>query len=178
MDSSSGAYCRSPYKIPASNKSFLCLPHSFPSFSSAYLVDWMPMSCMCWCACAFRYGPSLEYKTVTKPKPSSSNDSVTTNASDSLATQHQQLQHTQSSSLSSSSQQKPEPGKAPSRDGSCRVCLKSFKQDDFHKTCAECHHKVCEDCASYSKLDDSEDAVNIPYLNSFHFFCVLFGVCC
>lgn len=109
-------------------------------------------------------------RTVTKPKPSSSNDSVTTNASDSQAMQQTQ-QHTQSSSLSSSSQQKPEPGKAASRDGSCRVCLKSFKEDDFHKTCAECHHKVCEDCASYSKLDDSEDAVNIPYIVGY------FGCC-
>lgn len=63
-------------------------------------------------------------------------------------------------SNSNSSQQKPEPGKAPSRDGACRVCLKSFKPDDFRKICAECQHKVCEDCASYSKLDDSEDAVS------------------
>lgn len=80
---------------------------------------------------------------------------------------HQQSQqhHSQSNqsnqvSSSNSSQQKPEPGKAPSRAGACRVCLKSFKPDDFSKICAECQQKVCEDCASYSKLDDSEDAVS------------------
>lgn len=76
---------------------------------------------------------------------------------------HQQSQSNQSnqvSSSSNSSQQKPEPGKAPSRAGACRVCLKSFKPDDFSKICAECQQKVCEDCASYSKLDDSEDAVS------------------
>jgi hypothetical protein len=33
-----------------------------------------------------------------------------------------------------------------------RVCLKSFKQDDFSKTCFECKYRVCEDCASYSKM--------------------------
>lgn len=72
----------------------------------------------------------------------------------------QSNQSNQVSSSSNSSQQKPEPGKAPSRAGACRVCLKSFKPDDFSKICAECQQKVCEDCASYSKLDDSEDAVS------------------
>ncbi|XP_030372816.1 regulating synaptic membrane exocytosis protein 2 [Scaptodrosophila lebanonensis] len=48
-----------------------------------------------------------------------------------------------------------EPGR---RAGACRVCLKSFKPDDYHKTCFECQQRVCEDCASYSKLDDHEDA--------------------
>lgn len=52
---------------------------------------------------------------------------------------------------------KTEPGKPPSRAGACRVCLKSFKQDDFSRTCAECHQRVCEDCASYSKLAEHED---------------------
>ncbi|XP_064546114.1 regulating synaptic membrane exocytosis protein 1 isoform X4 [Drosophila montana] len=50
---------------------------------------------------------------------------------------------------------KQEPGR---RAGACRVCLKSFKPDDYHKTCFECQQRVCEDCASYSKLDDHEDA--------------------
>lgn len=54
---------------------------------------------------------------------------------------------------------KAEPGKPPSRAGACRVCLKSFKPDDFSKTCYECQQRVCEDCASYSKLDETEDAV-------------------
>lgn len=58
--------------------------------------------------------------------------------------------------------QKAEPGKPPSRAGACRVCLKSFKPDDFSKTCYECQQRVCEDCASYSKLDENEDAVSIP----------------
>lgn len=53
-----------------------------------------------------------------------------------------------------------EPGKPPSRAGSCRVCIKSFKPDDFSKTCFECQQRVCDDCASYSKLDPDEDAVN------------------
>lgn len=52
---------------------------------------------------------------------------------------------------------KPEPGKPPSRAGACRVCLKAFKPDDFSRTCAECTQRVCEDCASYSKLNDDED---------------------
>ncbi|XP_053670456.1 regulating synaptic membrane exocytosis protein 2 [Anopheles nili] len=43
------------------------------------------------------------------------------------------------------------------RSGSCRICLKSFKPNDFKKTCVECDQKVCEDCASYSKLQDAED---------------------
>lgn len=76
---------------------------------------------------------------------------------------HQQQHHTQSNQsnqVNNSSQQKPEPGKAPSRAGACRVCLKSFKPDDFSKICAECQQKVCEDCASYSKLDENEDAVS------------------
>ncbi|XP_046807885.1 uncharacterized protein LOC111685605 isoform X2 [Lucilia cuprina] len=56
---------------------------------------------------------------------------------------------------SNSSKQNTEPGR---RAGACRVCLKSFKPDDFHKTCFECQQRVCEDCASYSKLEENEDA--------------------
>lgn len=55
---------------------------------------------------------------------------------------------------------KPEPGKPPSRAGACRVCLKAFKPDDFSRTCAECTQRVCEDCASYSKIAEDEDAAD------------------
>jgi hypothetical protein len=61
------------------------------------------------------------------------------------------------------------------RAASCRVCLKSFKADDFSKTCFECKYRVCEDCASYSKIDSSEDLVIMsrhtlmaPWLNYHH----------
>lgn len=54
-----------------------------------------------------------------------------------------------------------EPGKPPSRAGACRVCLKAFKPDDFSKTCFECQHRVCDDCASYSKPDENEDMVSV-----------------
>lgn len=57
----------------------------------------------------------------------------------------------------SANKQNTEPGR---RAGACRVCLKSFKPDDFHKTCFECQQRVCEDCASYSKLEENEDAVS------------------
>lgn len=52
-------------------------------------------------------------------------------------------------------------GKTTNRAGSCRVCLKSFKAEDFSKTCFECKYRVCEDCASYSKIDSSEDLVSL-----------------
>ncbi|XP_055635620.1 regulating synaptic membrane exocytosis protein 2 isoform X2 [Toxorhynchites rutilus septentrionalis] len=42
------------------------------------------------------------------------------------------------------------------RSGSCRICLKAFKPNEFSKTCVECDQKVCEDCASYSKLEQNE----------------------
>jgi hypothetical protein len=50
--------------------------------------------------------------------------------------------------------EKNEPNKTANRarESSCRVCLKSFKPDDFSKTCYECKYRVCEDCASYSKM--------------------------
>lgn len=105
------------------------------------------------------------------PRPSMTADAETVSMVQQVQQQqqqsqlHQQQHHSQSNqsnqlSSSNSSQQKPEPGKAPSRAGACRVCLKSFKPDDFSKICAECQQKVCEDCASYSKLDDSEEAVS------------------
>ncbi|XP_044762020.1 regulating synaptic membrane exocytosis protein 1 isoform X2 [Coccinella septempunctata] len=55
---------------------------------------------------------------------------------------------------------RPEPGKPPSRAGACRVCLKAFKPEDFSRTCAECKQRVCEDCASYSKLTEDDDPAN------------------
>lgn len=55
---------------------------------------------------------------------------------------------------------KPEPGKPPSRAGACRVCLKAFKPEDFSRTCAECTQRVCEDCASYSKIAEDEEAAD------------------
>lgn len=50
------------------------------------------------------------------------------------------------------------------RTGSCRVCIKSFKPNEFSKTCFECQQRVCEDCASYSKLDPDEDAVRFLFV--------------
>lgn len=47
------------------------------------------------------------------------------------------------------------------RAGTCRVCLKSFKPEEFFKMCSECQQKVCEDCASYSKLDENQDEVSM-----------------
>lgn len=41
-----------------------------------------------------------------------------------------------------------------------RLSHRSFKPDDYSKTCFECQQRVCEDCASYSKLDESEDVVS------------------
>lgn len=64
------------------------------------------------------------------------------------------------SATSAAAGTKTEPGKPPSRAGACRVCLKSFKPDDFSKTCSDCQQRVCEDCASYSKQDESDEQVN------------------
>ncbi|KAI8426329.1 hypothetical protein MSG28_005193 [Choristoneura fumiferana] len=52
-----------------------------------------------------------------------------------------------------------EAGKAPSRAGACRVCLKALKPGEVFHTCSGCQHRVCEDCSSYSKPADNEDAV-------------------
>nr|CAH7736748.1 unnamed protein product [Callosobruchus chinensis] len=53
------------------------------------------------------------------------------------------------------------PPKDPPR-GNCRVCLKAFRghQLDQARSCAECSQRVCEDCASYSKMDNGEDTSN------------------
>lgn len=66
----------------------------------------------------------------------------------------------ESETSSSSLFERNESNKTPNRAASCRVCLKSFKKDDFYKTCFECKYRVCDDCASYSKVDSAEDLVN------------------
>lgn len=104
----------------------------------------------------------LHGQVVNKVSPRSSiaPDSEAAHTADAFSQQQQsQSQANQSTQSSSQQQSKPEPGKAPSRAGACRVCLKSFKPDDFSKICFECQQKVCEDCASYSKLEEHEDAV-------------------
>lgn len=53
------------------------------------------------------------------------------------------------------------------RSGACRVCLKSFKTDDFFRICCECTQKVCEDCASYSKNEEGLEDVSQHIVNSF-----------
>ncbi|XP_069967922.1 regulating synaptic membrane exocytosis protein 2 isoform X1 [Bactrocera oleae] len=71
------------------------------------------------------------------------------------ATQNNNNNNNTTGGSTASNSSKNEPGR---RAGACRVCLKSFKPDDYHKTCFECQQRVCEDCASYSKLEESEDA--------------------
>lgn len=44
----------------------------------------------------------------------------------------------------------------------CRVCRKSFGPEEVSRTCCECQHKVCEDCASYSTTTNSDDPVSLP----------------
>lgn len=73
---------------------------------------------------------------------------------------------TQQQNHQNNNQANKELGKPPSRDGSCRVCIKSFKPDDFSKTCFECQQRVCDDCASYSKLEAEEDVVSIGNFRS------------
>ncbi|KAL5292457.1 hypothetical protein ACFFRR_011336 [Megaselia abdita] len=77
--------------------------------------------------------------------------------------QQEQSSHTQPQQQSNGNKDnnnkanKSEPAKR-NRATACRVCLKAFKPDDFQKICCECQQKVCEDCASYSKLEENEDA--------------------
>lgn len=96
------------------------------------------------------------------PRPSMVPESEAANAASDLATNQQQARQQQAETAAQAAvaaallkQSKP-----PSRTGTCRVCLKSFKPDDYSKTCFECQQRVCEDCASYSKLDENEDAVS------------------
>lgn len=97
---------------------------------------------------------------------------------DTAESQHSQLpqetlEKTQDQTTNQNTE-KNEPNKSHNRASSCRVCLKPFKPDDFSKTCFECKYRVCEDCASYSKMDSSEDLVKknfIVLLFSSFFFC-------
>lgn len=84
--------------------------------------------------------------------------SLTGSSSQSFIQQHHNQQQQQQQNRNSG--QNNDPTKSPNRSGSCRVCRKSFKPDDFSKTCFECHQRVCDDCAMYSKLDENEDAVS------------------
>lgn len=97
--------------------------------------------------------PSL----IPEPDTPTANETATLLAA---AQQQQQQAQQQAQQQQQQNQNKGEPGKPPSRAGACRVCLKSFKPEDFSKTCYECQQRVCEDCASYSKLDENEDAVS------------------
>lgn len=94
--------------------------------------------------------------------PTANESSLTTSQQSGTGSQQSGGQQQQNQN----SGQKSEPGKPPSRAGACRVCLKSFKPDDYSKTCYECQQRVCEDCASYSKLDENEDAVSIYYMTA------------
>ncbi|XP_014478309.1 PREDICTED: regulating synaptic membrane exocytosis protein 1 isoform X2 [Dinoponera quadriceps] len=47
-------------------------------------------------------------------------------------------------------------GKISSGDD-CRICRRSFAPEEVSRTCCECQHKVCEDCASYSTTTNSDD---------------------
>lgn len=85
-----------------------------------------------------------------------------TNAAAEFAASQQQQQQLLQQAASKAQAAASKQSKPPSRTGACRVCLKSFKPDDYSKTCFECQQRVCEDCASYSKLDENEDAVRLP----------------
>ncbi|XP_026827027.1 regulating synaptic membrane exocytosis protein 1 isoform X2 [Ooceraea biroi] len=52
---------------------------------------------------------------------------------------------------------KSETGGKTSSGDDCRVCRKSFGPEEVSRTCCECQHKVCEDCASYSTTTNSDD---------------------
>lgn len=106
--------------------------------------------------------------TKMNPRPSLVPEADTSDA------QNNQLLQQKQPPKPANNTQKTEPGKPPSRAGACRVCLKSFKPDDFSKTCYECQQRVCEDCASYSKLDDHEDAVSRMKTNCTHFLSITF----
>jgi hypothetical protein len=116
------------------------------------------------------------FRTVTNkmsPRPSLIPDLEPSYSPDnnlsSYSTTSQQQQQQQAQQQQQQQNKQTDPSKPPSRAGACRVCLKSFKPDDFSKTCFECHQRVCEDCASYSKLDANEDAVS-DFVNLFHDF--------
>ena len=102
------------------------------------------------------------------PRPSliPASDTENTYSGDNLYKSSTQLEQSQTSNGNTNSinKQKSDPSKR-NRNEACRVCLKAFKADDFQKVCFECQQKVCEDCASYSKLEEHEDAVSTIYNN-------------
>ena len=53
------------------------------------------------------------------------------------------------------------------RMGTCRVCLKLLKGEEFYQICFECTQRVCDDCASYSKSGKNEDKVCRDYFEHF-----------
>ncbi|KAJ6643373.1 hypothetical protein Bhyg_08333, partial [Pseudolycoriella hygida] len=84
------------------------------------------------------------------PRPSlvpDTSDTTTTTTTNESLTASTQAQH----QTNQNSAQKVDPAKPPSRAGACRVCLKSFKPDDYSRTCCDCEQRVCEDCASYAQ---------------------------
>lgn len=95
------------------------------------------------------------------PRPSLIPDSVESSTlQQNNATEGLERDNESGSNMSS---EKNEGKTTTNRAGSCRVCLKSFKAEDFSKTCFECKYRVCEDCASYSKIDSSEDLVGVYF---------------
>lgn len=92
------------------------------------------------------------------PRPSLIPDLSELQTMQALSPEHPEPETTTSSP--NQNHEKNEPKTTANRASSCRVCLKSFKPDDFSKTCFECKYRVCEDCASYSKVDSAEDLVS------------------
>lgn len=106
--------------------------------------------------------PSL----VPEPDPQTPTDNPQTTAT--LQAVQRQLQQNLNNNSGSGgggntpgSNNKTEPGIPASRAGACRVCLKGLKPEDYSKTCFECQYRVCEDCASYSKFDQTDEGVRL-----------------
>lgn len=113
----------------------------------------------------------LVSKMTPRPSlvPDSDNLSLYSGGSESSSGQLSGSQQQISQQNNNSTTKTTEPGKPPSRAGACRVCLKSFKPDDYSRTCYECQQRVCEDCASYSKLEENEDEVSsCTHFHSFY----------
>ncbi|XP_037048603.1 uncharacterized protein LOC119083089, partial [Bradysia coprophila] len=92
--------------------------------------------------------------TKMSPRPSLVPD-ITSDTTTATTTNESLTVHAQQQQTNQNSAQKVDPAKPPSRAGACRVCLKSFKPDDYSKTCIECEQRVCEDCAtSYAEFED------------------------
>lgn len=60
------------------------------------------------------------------------------------------------------------PAGPPNRLTSCRVCVRTLTgshADVSYRICSQCNLKVCEDCASYSNVDNFIDQVYIKFHN-------------